>query len=198
LSLIALLRSPAFFVALFDFDADLAKSTAKQDCPHCRAPLHRADYARKPRGMPDSLPAKHSLRFSFCCSREDCRKRTTPPSVRFLGRRVFTTTVILLVCAMRHGLTPARVRELLQSIPVSARTLERWRTFWLEHFPTTVPFVQWRARIVPPPDLSVLPRSILDAFAHLPLSERVQQILFGLIPLSTRSPIAFSCFSMVF
>ena len=35
-------------------------------------------------------------RFSLCCGREGCRKRATPPSLRFLGRRVYLCAVVLV------------------------------------------------------------------------------------------------------
>ena len=37
-------------------------------------------YDRKPRGG-----SQWTLRFSFCCDQEGCRRRHTPPSVRFHG-----------------------------------------------------------------------------------------------------------------
>ncbi|MHB1829616.1 MAG: hypothetical protein ACYCV6_18355, partial [Steroidobacteraceae bacterium] len=40
-----------------------------------------------PRGCPPSVLEEYSRRLSFTCGR--CEKRTTPASVRFLGRRVY-------------------------------------------------------------------------------------------------------------
>jgi hypothetical protein len=34
------------------------------------------------------LDKGYGQRFSFCCAVGGCRKRTTPPSLRFLGRKV--------------------------------------------------------------------------------------------------------------
>ena len=75
----------SFWLFLFSVDQDLAQS-AREKCCACGGRLHRADYPRKPRGAED-LPQDYRYRFSFCCEREGCRKRVTPPSVRFLGRK---------------------------------------------------------------------------------------------------------------
>lgn len=95
--------------------------------------MHRASFPRKPRG-PAALPAGYDRRHSFCCAVDGCRKRVTPLSVRFLGRRVFTGAVVVLVSALRHGLTPPRVRRLREALGVSRRTLERWCVWWCETF----------------------------------------------------------------
>jgi hypothetical protein len=67
--------------------------------------LHRSDYDRKPRGGP-----QWEVRFSFCCAQEGSRRRHIPPSVRFMGRRVYAGLVVVLVSAMIHGLKPERVQ----------------------------------------------------------------------------------------
>lgn len=198
LSLIALLRSPTFFVALLQFDRDLAETAHGGVCPHCHDVLHRADYPRKPRGLPPSLGPEHATRFSFCCARDGCRRRTTPASVRFLGPRVFTAAMVLLVTALCHGLLPRRVRALCDLFSVNRRTLQRWRDFWQHQFPTTMPFALLRARVVSSLDPSMLPTCLLTLFAHVPLAERVQRILHRLGPLTTHCPGAESRFLMSF
>ena len=65
-------------------DWDLAEQAHQQGCLFCRGKLHRADYDRKPRGGPE-----WDYRYSFCCAQEGCRRRRTPESVRFMGRRVY-------------------------------------------------------------------------------------------------------------
>jgi hypothetical protein len=39
-------------------------------------------------------------RFSLCCGREGCRRRATPPSVRFLGRRVYVGAVVIVASVL--------------------------------------------------------------------------------------------------
>ena len=89
-------RPAEFWSLLFEIDQDLAETTRKNGCP-CGGRLHRANYPRKPRGGPDTLPETYQLRLSFCCDRDGCRKRVTPPSVRFLGRKVYLGALILIV-----------------------------------------------------------------------------------------------------
>ena len=74
-------RSTRFWLFLLAVDLDLAETTRRQGCS-CGGRLHRANYLRKPRGTPVQLPEEQRLRLSFCCDRDGCRKRVTPPSVR--------------------------------------------------------------------------------------------------------------------
>ena len=104
-------RSGSFWSLLLSIDRDLAECARRQGCP-CGGRLHCANYARAPRGGPEHLPDGYRQRFSFCCERDGCRKRVTPPSVRFLGRKVYLGAVVVLISAMRQGPTPRRAREL--------------------------------------------------------------------------------------
>ena len=115
----------SFWLFLFAVDQDLAESTRQKACP-CGGRLHRANYPRKPRGGDGDLPEDYDYRFSFCCDRDGCRKRLTPPSVRFLGRKVYLFAVVVLVSAMRQGPSPRRVRELAQLFGTDRRTIARW------------------------------------------------------------------------
>lgn len=83
----ALLQNPNFFSLLLQIDMDLAAATRSAGCPSCGGVLHQANYPRKPRACPKEVRADFESRFSFCCN--ECRKRTTSMSVRFLGRRVY-------------------------------------------------------------------------------------------------------------
>jgi len=161
--------SDARFLPFLDsIDEDLAETARKQGCPCCGGRLHSADYPRKPRGGPDPLPETSQRRFSFCCAREGCRKRTTPPSARFLGRKVYLAVVVILVAAMRHGPTPRRVRELSAHFGADRRTIARWQVFWRELFPNTPFWKAERARLAPDLDTTTLPLSLLDAFLRGP------------------------------
>jgi hypothetical protein len=157
----------SFWSFLDSVDEDLAQTARKQGCP-CGGRLHGANYPRKPRGGPDSLPETYLFRLSFCCERDGCRKRTTPPSVRFLGRKVYLAVVVILVAAMRHGPTPRRVRELSAHFGADRRTIARWLVFWRELFPNTPFWKVARARLAPDLDSTHLPRALLDAFLRGP------------------------------
>jgi hypothetical protein len=158
-------RDTSFWAFLLTIDLDLAEITRRRGCP-CGGRLHRADYPRKPRGGPDPLPDTYKTRVSFCCSCDGCRKRATPPSVRFLGRRVYLGVIVVLISAMRHGPAPRRVRELSTHFGVDRRTITRWQQFWRDHFPQTHFWKIARARLLPTFDVATLPLSLLTAFVR--------------------------------
>ncbi len=161
------LSDARFCSFLVSVDEDLAETTRKQACP-CGGRLHCANYPRKPRGGPDTLPETYQLRFSFCCECDGCRKRMTPPSVRFLGRKVYLAVVVILVAAMRHGPAPRRVRELSAHFGADRRTIARWQVFWRDLFPNTPFWKVARAHLAPDVDTTTLPRALLDAFLREP------------------------------
>jgi hypothetical protein len=156
-------RSASFWSFLLTVDEDLAEEARKQGCP-CGGRLHSANYQRKPRGTPYQLPEPQRLRLSFCCDRDGCRKRATPPSVRFLGRKVYLAAIVILVNAMRQGPTPRRVRELSKRFGADESTITRWQTFWREHFPQTPFWKVARAGFVTLGEIVSLPYSLVDAF----------------------------------
>ncbi len=129
-------RAASFQSFLLAVDEDLAEETRKKGCP-CGGRLHCANYPRKPRGAGLELTEFQRQRLSFCCDRDGCRRRATPPSVRFLGRKVYLAAIVILVSAMRQGPTPRRVRELSERFDADESTIVRWQTFWREHFPQT-------------------------------------------------------------
>ena len=152
---------------------------------YCVGKLHRADYDRKPRS--GSTLIEWVLRHSFCCDQDGCRKRHTPPSVRFLGRRVYSGVVVVLVSAARHGLTPARLRVLREALGIDRRTVERWRQWWLETFVQSPFWKQARARLLPGLGEQSLPLSLGLAFAiHRP--GQLLALLEFLCPLTTSLP----------
>lgn len=156
-------RGASYWLFLFSVDQDLADRMHKQRCL-CGGRLHRANYPRKPRGGPDDLPEQYGRRFSFCCDRDGCRKRATPPSVRFLGRKVYLGAVVVLISAMRQGPSPRRVRELSRLFEADRRTIARWQVFWREQFPQTAFWKVARARLVPAVQIVTLPLALTEAF----------------------------------
>jgi len=156
-------RSASFWSFLLTVDEDLAEETRKQGCP-CGGRLHSANYQRKPRGTPSQLPEPQRLRLSFCCDRDGCRKRATPRSVRFLGRKVYLAAIVILVSAMRQGPTPRRISELSKRFGADESTITRWQTFWREHFPQTPFWKVARAGFVTLGEIVSLPYSLVDTF----------------------------------
>jgi len=86
-------------------------------------------YERKPRGgyIAEAGEA-FGLRYSLCCGREGCRKRALPPSLRFLGGRVYLEAVVLLASALAMALKTLPLASEATSVP--ARTLRRWHGWW--------------------------------------------------------------------
>jgi len=156
-------RSGSFWAFLLSIDKDLAEWTRQKGCA-CGGRLHCANYRRAPRGGSDDLSEEYHCRFSFCCDRDGCRRRMTPPSVRFLGRKVYLGAMVILISAMRQGPTPRRVRELSTLFGADRATIARWQAFWRDHIPPTPFWKVARARLIPVADLVALPLSLLEAF----------------------------------
>jgi len=163
-----------FFASLTAFDEQVAREVAEGGCPRCGGPLHRANYARKPRGALQAAAAEaFTLRHSLCCGREGCRARALPPSLRFFGRRVYVEAVVLLASAVAQLARVPREARAATGVPV--RTLRRWGAWWHETFPRTSVWSALRATFPPPPpDEAELPKALLDRFAvdHEELADR--------------------------
>lgn len=169
-------------------DQDLVELARQKGCLHCAlGKLHRADYRRKPRGMkcwpedPDQ-----TKRFSLCCDQEGCRRRHTPPSVRFLGRRYYGGVVAILFPAMVHGLKPARVRQIREALglKIDRRTLERWRQWWRGRFVESSFWKGAWARFLPPLCPQTLPLSLGLKF-EVEQRDRLLDLLLFLAPITT-------------
>jgi hypothetical protein len=170
-------------------DDDLAAECRAGGCPRCHGVLHSARYPRKPRGCREQLSPEYGWRSSFCCAERDCRQRATPPSLRFLGRKVYLGAVVVLIAALRCGPTPARMRYLEELVGVSRRTVGRWRRWWCEELPAT-PF--WRAAsgtLLPPVQRSELPAALLERFTGS-AQERWLGLLRFILPITTGSAMA--------
>jgi hypothetical protein len=155
-----------FYHVLERIDAELAETTRRAGCRVCEGVLHKAYYPRKPRGGPADLPASYGKRASYCCAIDGCRTRATPPSARFLGRRVYLGAVVVLASAMQHGVSAFRAKRLKELFGVSQQTLERWRTWWLETFPASRFWQGLRGRFMPAIDETTLPLSLVERFEH--------------------------------
>ena len=174
-----LLHDPLFFKLLLRIDIDLAQQMHAQKCS-CGGALHLANYPRKPRGCPREVWDDYASRFSFCCSL--CRKRSTPMSVRFLGRRVYLSLAVALM-SMRHTGSSARQNQLAATLAIPARTLQRWRTWWSDAFPMTSLWQSQCARFMPPVEMAELPTSLLARFIGS-VVESATRLLVFLMPLS--------------
>jgi len=160
------LLNAKLYALLLKFDADMAAEIQRQRCQQCGGRLDQGHFPRKPRVPPwVKLPAGYDERFSFSCAVEGCRKRHTPPSARYLGRRIYLGVIVVLATAMQQGLAPWRLSRLREELGVSSATLERWRTWWQEAFAESAFWKAAKAAFSPPVSAAGAPRSLLERFA---------------------------------
>jgi len=150
------------FSALTEADARTAAAVAAKGCPFCGGRLHVANYKRKPRGGRLAAAGEEQpLRHSLCCGRRGCRRRVLPPSLRFLGRRVYVEAAVVLGSALAQASAKLCTAARISGVP--ARSLGRWLTWWREHVPRERWWMELRARLTPPgPQESRLPASLLE------------------------------------
>jgi len=177
------LQNPSFFWFLSAIDADLASRTRIRGCGFCGGVLHSACYPRKRRGGSVELETTTpTMRQSFCCDK--CRRRTTPESVRFLGRRVYPGFIMVLLSGMQSGVTDTLINELQLHLGVARRTLQRWRHWWREIFVATPFWNLGRGRFMPPIEHAALPNSLLERFSGMDAHSQLVRCLQFLAPLS--------------
>jgi hypothetical protein len=177
------LRDTRFYELLLGFDRQIAESAHADRCQRCGAVLHWGSFGRKPRGVPVGLGPEHLQRFSLCCAADGCRKRETPSSLRFLGRKVFLGAMVVLISAMQSSLTPGRVRQLEALVGVSRRTVARWRDWWRTVFAES-PFWRTHRALAPAASTADLPDSLLQAFEGA-IERQLILLLRFLAPITT-------------
>jgi hypothetical protein len=180
----AFLTDANFYQLLVQIDESIAEDVRRRGCS-CGGVLHSARYPRKPRGIRAALDEHYESRLSFCCSRDGCRRRRTPASVRFLGRKVYLGVIVVLITALHHGLSDQRRSRLIEALDVPPQTLWRWRRWWREQF---VQSHCWRAlagQLIPPIDAARLPASLLGRLTPRALCERLVQLLVLICPVTT-------------
>lgn len=173
------LYEPAFHAFLLAADRDLAERARSQGCPTCGGALHVANYERQPMGVPET----RATRLSFCCAVEGCRRRRTPGSLRFLGRKFYHGVVVVLASVLYHGLTPKRRERLEDRLGVSERTLVRWRRWWLRDFAGSKFWRGARGCFSLPVARDDLPGSLLERFEGDERSQVVALLRF-LVPIT--------------
>lgn len=171
--------------ALRRVDRLFAEERAKAGCGWCGGPLHRAEYPRKPKG-PWAFGREHASRESYCCA--ECRRRTTPPSVLFFGRRWYVSPVVVLVAALVHGPTPPRLSIIREAWAVSAETVRAWRRWWRVAFAESDFWKGARGYLARPVSAAALPFSLTVVFegsGEMSLQD-LQRLLSWLRPVTTR------------
>jgi hypothetical protein len=174
-----------FFEGLERVDQAIAAAVREGGCGRCGGPVHRGDYARKPRGGARAGAGEgQTRRISFCCGAEGCRRRATPPSLRFLGRRVYLEAAVLVASAVGVALT--RAREVRRATGVPAMTVRRWLAWWSGPFVATEVFSELCARFVGGLPRHALPVAIVEKIEGS-ATARLELLARWLAPLTTRS-----------
>jgi len=155
----------AFFQSLRTIDFELFQATKSKPCSLCGGRMDTSHFPRKPRGAGEL----ESKRFSLCCRKEGCRHRVTPPSLRFLGRKIYSAWVVIL--AIEY------CRDLGLGGQISRQTIARWKSFWRAQLAESHSFMRWARGLLPPgTPISSLPSACLRALG-LPAQESWVAIL---------------------
>ena len=177
------LSKSSFHVFLLRCDQDLAKEIAQAGCSYCGGVLHHANYPRSPFGLPQSLRCYYQTRMSFCCNR--CRKRTTTPSMRFMGRCRYVASILLLISALTckgSWRNCARIRKCF-GVTLSVNTWKRWCRWWRECFITTSFWQQAKSRVVSARQQSPYPYTLFILFQGN-LQQRLILLLHFVLPMT--------------
>jgi hypothetical protein len=157
-------------------DRRVAEQYWLRGCRHCGGRLHQAHYPRKVRGISDSAAAYFERRYSFCCAR--CRKRETPPSLRFESCFVYAAVAVLVagMLAVQTSVTSAA-----RQVGAARRTVSRWRRWFQRTLPTSEWWKRHSGHFREPPDADRMPVSLVEQIAG---ATKTQQALRALRLLS--------------
>jgi hypothetical protein len=166
-----------YFGRLLELDLQIAKIIEERGCPVCAGVLDASHYRRKPRGV-ESISDRESIRLSYCCREDGCRKRVTPPSLRFLARKVYWAGVVILSATVHWP-------EL--GLEVCQQTRARWRGFWARVFSGSAFAKSAKAGLSPGMDFSV--DGILSGLGGVRqgFEDSFQNVLRFFTPLSTKA-----------
>lgn len=183
-----LLKTTNLFHLLHRIDIDLADQQQKSGCPFCGSSLHYANYERKPRGGPE-LPESLCIRLSFCCSRENCRRRTLPKSILFMDRRVYFRAVILIATTLNQSKPQEYSKNMLSNmLEANRKTINRWLAYFREIFSASQMWKRVRGFINPAVSNLDLPRSLVEFYLKNNQSSK-NAIITCLTLLVTGNPI---------
>jgi hypothetical protein len=175
----------SFHEHLIAIDRELANISAEKCCRYCGGKLHQADFSRSPMGMPPSFRDYYNQRISFCCA--DCRKRTTPPSARFFGRRWYGAAIFVFISIMTSGISKRRLALIQKHFGIVVResTWRRWRKWWRDSFVITKFWQQAKGQLPPTNEITQCssPRVIFN-FYHGNIEEKMLLFLRFLSPLT--------------
>ncbi len=178
-----------FLAGLAEIDAAYAAKVRGAGCTHCGdGKLDRADYPRKAGGDLGEAAGAFEKRHSLCCREDGCRRRSTPPSLRFLSRKVYIA--VLVIAASVAGRTQLG-RGVRQVLGVPARTIRRWLAWWQTVFALSAFFIEAKGYLATLPAAAELPASLLSKFGEGPAAlERMLRFIAPITTTSVRARIA--------
>lgn len=142
-----------FHAQLWEIDAAAARAVQAGRCVRagCGGRLDVANYPRKVRGLGNGAETagQYGRRLSLCCAVEGCRKRATPPSVRFLGRFVYAMRV-MVTWAATHGAPSTPAPPPPRSPSPARQTKARWERYWRDGVGSNVAMALLVAALVLP------------------------------------------------
>ena len=179
------IHKSSFHSLIIKIDKEMALMAANKGCEHCGGKLHQANYPRSPAGMPAEFRVYYNQRISFCCS--NCRKRSTPPSVRFFSRRWYPAPIFILICMLQCGINVRRLALIKRhfGLTITESTWKRWRRWWREEFEKTKFWISGKGMLATPLETNqFIPRALFNLFKGDP-TEKIQLLLQFLSPLTT-------------
>ena len=178
------LFSSSFHAFLFTIDVEFINDDQKKGCCFCGGKLHRASYPRSPLGISPQQRHHYEKRLSLCCY--TCRKRATPPSVRFFGRCRFPGAIFLFISLLTQSINQYRIEQLKRrlGVRISIRTWKRWRRWWCEQFIKSRFWLQAKGLIRTNASSLVYPRFFLSLFSGV-LQEKMILLLQFLSPVTS-------------
>lgn len=176
------LTDAMFYNSLLALDRLIAEQVKQVGCLFCDGNLHQSHYPRKPKGVPKGTDSDYPIRFSYCCSSEGCRKRITPPSMRFLSRKVYASVIIFLVFLLKSKTDELKVEKLnlLLGTSLSVETVRRWRHFWVNVVSQSR---TWKRATFSHVMALTLPVSLLDVFQQ-GFNTSLERALKWILPLT--------------
>lgn len=175
----------SFHLFLNKIDQELVNKSRQEGCLFCGGKLHRADYPRSPLGIPPEFRDDYDSRLSSCC--DGCRKRTTPMSIRFFGRRWYPAPLFILISLFTLGINKRRLAQIKKyfGLVVSETSWRRWRKWWRDAFTQTKFWQQEKGRLPSTPAIiqGPYPRVLLDVLQGK-LKEKMGLLLRFFAPLT--------------
>jgi hypothetical protein len=137
--MLEILEHSSFFQILQSFDQDMSDALKAKGCGHCSGKLDISHYQRKPRGLEwADLTDVSCARYSLCCREESCRKRSTPQSLRFAGRKVYCSVFIVLFTLLQERGDLHAQQHLRKKFGLSLTTARDWVQLFKSRLPASL------------------------------------------------------------